>query len=541
MIGINRSMQTRLMAILGGGLGGLFLAAIIAITQLNKHLDDYETILMLDTAQERSISEINLNFKTQVQEWKNVLLRGHNPEQYEKYWSQFARLQEDIQTDGKSLLASLPEGESATLVRDFLAAHAAAFIEYQRGAQAFRTANFDHTAGDSAVTGIDREPSRLLLEAAQEIAAQVQQHVAATSARSEQISFWSTLVVILVALLVMAIIWYTLRVSFLQPMNSIMAHLQHLAEGNFSRTLTLKREDELGQLGNNINHMQKSVVQIIAAVKTSAVQLGEASADINKTASEIARYSGETQESTDQVAAAVNEMSSTVQEVAGNASGAANAAQEADNNARDGLSIMEQTMNSMAQLSHEVDNVESAMTQLDAETKRVSNVLDVIKNVAEQTNLLALNAAIEAARAGEQGRGFAVVADEVRALARRTQESTAEIQQIIHAVQSGAAQAMQAMKVSQEKTRTTTVFASRAGQSITDITAAVSRIHDMNTQIATAAEEQSYAAEEINKNVIRVVGLVQSTNKSAQHSTYIASNLDDAARQLSVQIANFQV
>ena len=140
MIGINRSMQTRLMAILGGGLGGLFLAAIIAITQLNKHLDDYETILMLDTAQERSISEINLNFKTQVQEWKNVLLRGHNPEQYEKYWSQFARLQEDIQTDGKSLLASLPEGESATLVRDFLAAHAAALMEYQRGAQAFRAA-----------------------------------------------------------------------------------------------------------------------------------------------------------------------------------------------------------------------------------------------------------------------------------------------------------------------------------------------------------------------------------------------------------------
>ncbi|MGM8226835.1 methyl-accepting chemotaxis protein [Cellvibrio sp. ARAG 10.3] len=181
----------------------------------------------------------------------------------------------------------------------------------------------------------------------------MQQHVAATSARSEQISFWSTLVVILVALLVMAIIWYTLRVSFLQPMNSIMAHLQ--------------------------------------------------------------------------------------------------------------------------------------------------------------------------------------------CLAKRTQESTAEIQQIIQAVQNGAAQAMQAMKQSQEKTRTTTIFASRAGQSITDITAAVGRIHDMNTQIATAAEEQSCAAEEINKNVIRVVGLVQSTNKSAQHSTYIATNLDNAARQLSVQIANFQV
>lgn len=540
-MGLHKSMQTRLMMILGGGLGSLFLVAIIAIVQLNNHLDAYENILTGDIAHERSISEINLNFKIQVQEWKNVLLRGHDPDQYQRYWSQFARLQEEIQAEGRSLLTSLPAGQSADLVRDFLSAHAAAFVEYQRGAQAFSAAGFDHTVGDNAVAGIDREPSRLLIEAAQQIATHVQQNVITTGSQSKLISFWSTLAVILVTLLVMALAWYTLRMTFLQPMKHIMDHLQHLAKGDFTRTLGLHRKDELGQLGDNITHMQTSVVKIIAAVKASALQLAEASTDINKTASEIAHYSDETQSSTDQVATAMNEMSSTVQAVAGNASGAASAALEADTNARDGLSIMEQAIDSMSELSDEVDNVESAMTQLNNETKRVGNVLDVIKNVAEQTNLLALNAAIEAARAGEQGRGFAVVADEVRALAKRTQESTAEIQQIIQAVQNGATQATEAMKISQQKTRTTTEFASQAGQSISSITAAVSRIHDMNTQIATAAEEQSYAAEEINKNVIQVVELVQSTNKSAQHSTYIASNLDDAARQLSLQIASFRV
>lgn len=540
-MGLHKSMQTRLMMILGGGLGSLFLVAIIAIVQLNNHLDAYENILTGDIAHERSISEINLNFKIQVQEWKNVLLRGHDSDQYQRYWSQFARLQEEIQAEGRSLLTSLPAGQSADLVRDFLSAHAAAFVEYQRGAQAFSAAGFDHTVGDNAVAGIDREPSRLLIEAAQQIATHVQQNVITTGSQSKLISFWSTLAVILVTLLVMALAWYTLRVTFLQPMKHIMDHLQHLAKGDFTRTLGLHRKDELGQLGDNITHMQTSVVKIIAAVKASALQLAEASTDINKTASEIAHYSDETQSSTDQVATAMNEMSSTVQTVAGNASGAASTALEADNNARDGLSIMEQAIDSMSELSDEVDNVESAMTQLNNETKRVGNVLDVIKNVAEQTNLLALNAAIEAARAGEQGRGFAVVADEVRALAKRTQESTAEIQQIIQAVQNGATQATEAMKISQQKTRTTTEFASQAGQSINSITAAVSRIHDMNTQIATAAEEQSYAAEEINKNVIQVVELVQSTNKSAQHSTYIASNLDDAARQLSLQIASFRV
>jgi len=181
------------------------------------------------------------------------------------------------------------------------------------------------------------------------------------------------------------------------------------------------------------------------------------------------------------------------------------------------------------------------MSQLENETGRIGGVLDVIKSVAEQTNLLALNAAIEAARAGEQGRGFAVVADEVRSLAKRTQESTAEIQQIIEAVQQGASKAMLAMKVSQDKTHSTSSMAEQAGQAIGEITNAVARIHNMNTQIATAAEQQSYAAEEINKNVVNVVNLVQNAASNAQKSNQVAQSLDSAARELEQQMKHFHL
>jgi methyl-accepting chemotaxis protein len=227
--------------------------------------------------------------------------------------------------------------------------------------------------------------------------------------------------------------------------------------------------------------------------------------------------------------------------VASNAGGAADAAQSADQNAHQGLKMMDNTLDAINQLNTEVNRVGTAMTQLEADTNRIGGVLDVIKNVAEQTNLLALNAAIEAARAGEQGRGFAVVADEVRSLAKRTQDSTAEIQQIIEAVQRGATNAMNAMKTSQGKTGATLEMAGQAGQSINQITQSISAILGMNMQIATAAEEQSYTAEEINKNIIQVVNLIDSLNQDARKSEQIARRLDDTTKDLETQIAHFAV
>jgi len=541
MNGLLSNVQTRLTVLVGGGVALITLVASIAILQLNNHIQQYHDLLDTSLQHEREIGSLNYDYKVQVQEWKNVLLRGKDSAKYQKYWGEFTRLQQDIQSHGKALVDKLPNDESKTLLQNFLRTHAAAFSKYEDGARAFSNADFDPSVGDKAVTGIDREPSKMLSDCATVINDKVTATSKKLDENSNSVIFWSHLLVIAVGIAVIALVLITLKSSFVAPLRALSKHLEELARGNFSNQLRLNQEGELGQLNDNINRMQQSLVTILQAVQQSSDSLGAASRKINNAALEITQDASNTHSSTDQVAAAINEMSATVQEVANNASGAAEAAEDADENARKGMSIMEDTISAISQLSSEVDNVSAAMNQLEGETARIGGVLDVIKSVAEQTNLLALNAAIEAARAGEQGRGFAVVADEVRALAKRTQESTAEIQQIIEAVQQGAGKAMNAMKSSQSKTQSTSDMASQAGQAIAQITRAVARIHDMNTHIATAAEQQSYAAEEINKNVVRVVNLVESAADKAQQSSLVAAELDSAARELGRQVSQFRL
>lgn len=541
MSGIFGNLQARLTAIVGGGILLLVVISSISVFQLKEHLEEYHQLTSVTIAQERAIKDLNFDFKVQVQEWKNVLLRGKDPEKFKKYWAEFEKLQLHIQKQGKELLADMPTGDNHKLVSDFLLAHQAAFEKYQIGVKAFEAAGFDSSAGDKAVTGIDREPTRIFAEAAENLTKQVHSLGNEINTSSKAVVFWSEIIVIASGVAVLFFVWLSLKNSFVEPLLRINTHLKALARGDFKQQLQLNRYDEMGELNDNINMVQETIVSILATLKHSSSTLQGSSAQLNQTAKDIALATQDTHSSTDQMAAALHEMSATVQEVANNASSAAEAATIADTNARQGLSVMSSTITAISQLSHEVDNVSGAMTRLEAETGRIGGVLDVIKSVAEQTNLLALNAAIEAARAGEQGRGFAVVADEVRSLAKRTQESTAEIQQIIEAVQNGATLAMQAMRNSQGKTQSTMEMANQAGAAIESITSSVARIQSMNTQIATAAEEQSYAAEEINRNVVRIVNMVENTNTQAQKSTQIAHTLDSSSRELEKQIAQFSV
>lgn len=536
-----KSIQTRLMSIVVAGIALLLMVSLSAILMLNSIVNEYRTLIDTNVSHEREIHAINLNFKTQVQEWKNVLLRGEDPTQLDTYWGRFMTLQDSIQARTGALLGDMGDSPARQTLNAFRNSHQQLATLYQNGRDAYVNSFFDFRAGDQAVSGIDREPTTLLQSAADQLSEANESVALLLSQRSAQVATWTLVLVVLMSAIVLAVVWITIRRGFITPLLGVLASIKGLAEGNFRQKFNSNREDELGQLGNDLAHMQAEIAGIIGAVQSTTDELHKASTTITRSADQIVGHTSETEICAEQVAAAITEMSQTVQEVAGNASSVASSAEQVDQASRNGLQHMQRTIDAINALSSDIGLVSQAMSRLENDAAAIGAVLDVIRGIAEQTNLLALNAAIEAARAGDQGRGFAVVADEVRALAKRTQESTAEIQQIIQNVQGGASHAANAMRQGSARSDSTVALAHESGESLREITQAISHIKDMMMHIATAAEEQSYATEEINKNVVTVVNLVQSSHSSALQSAKIANGLDGTSMRLQHLVQRFAV
>lgn len=365
-------------------------------------------------------------------------------------------------------------------------------------------------------------------------------------AQQERTSSFATSVTLLgtlLAILIGIVVAYFVTRGILGPVNATNGILKDIAEGEGDLTIRVPVEtrDEIGELAENFNAFTEKLQGIIGEIAGATAQLASS-------AEQLAAVTGETNAGVDnqkletqQIATAITQMTATVQEVARNASQASNAANEADLEAKAGGSVVAGTIEAINGLAREVEASASAIEKLKSDSENIGAVLDVIKGVAEQTNLLALNAAIEAARAGEQGRGFAVVADEVRTLAQRTQESTAEIENLIDALQNGAIRAANAMEQSRERAGDTVAKASRAGESLASINQAVETISQMNTQIATAAEQQTSVAEEINRNVVNIQDLSERTSAGAKQTSSSSSELARLGERLQSLVGQFRV
>lgn len=329
--------------------------------------------------------------------------------------------------------------------------------------------------------------------------------------------------------------------QIIAPLRQTIKTVDKVAEGDLRDVTAPSRRDELGQLQQSVAGMNQGLRDLVDGIGEGVQQLTDAAEQLSAvTAQTNAGVSAQRQE-TDQVATAMNEMVATVQDVARNAEQASEAATAATQQAREGDRVVNEAIDQIEHLASEVQRSSEAMTRLEHESSQIGGVLTVIKSVAEQTNLLALNAAIEAARAGEAGRGFAVVADEVRSLAQRTQQSTEEIQALITALQSGTQQAAQAMDTSRSLTESSVLLARQAGTALGNINETVASIQSMNYQIATAAEQQATVAEAINQNIVNVREVSEQTSSGSEETAASSVRLVRLGNDLRTLVSRFKV
>jgi len=535
------SIRNKLFLITGTGTSLVLFSALFMTWSAESSLIRFTALIDQDVAVERSIKAIATDFKVQVQEWKNVLLRGSDPAKMDKYWGRFQKLESKIQADGKAVLSKLSNAAAVEKLKSFLAAHKQAGEGYRKGLEAFKLSKFDPSAGDKAVSGIDREPAKMLAESSSRIEKQVLDKFTSNKAKTHG-DIMLGLVLMGIGVIIAFVVFYAyIQLQILKPAKNLVTSMGQLAAGDFSKQIKACSRDEFGLISDSSEAVRHSMSKIIGELGGSTKVLMSEIDSLGKVVNSTREGVLEQQDQTQHVAAAINQMTATVQEVSRSAGSASEAASSADAEAHSGSNVVSRTVENIGKLTEEINGAAETVDMLSKDSEQIDTVLDVIHGISEQTNLLALNAAIEAARAGEAGRGFAVVADEVRALASRTQESTQEIQTMIERLQEGSRKAVAAMNRGRENALGSANQASEACAALDSITQAVASINDMNAHIATASGQQSEVAEEINRNIVSIASVAESSAEGAQMIEDSKQKLTSIARDLDKHMASFRL
>ncbi|OEC36293.1 methyl-accepting chemotaxis protein [Pseudomonas cuatrocienegasensis] len=453
---------------------------------------------------------------------------------------------EQSRRSGEPVQSEIAEAQQAQALADSLReamsdpGYAAVLVEVMGNIKSFN----ERLGGYTRDLQAQKDEYNNLVQQAEQMMAQVDQAYAAQQgALQAQLSSSAWLIGAATGLAILLGLFATLVITLVivRPLKAVIGQAQRIAAGDLSAEIEVQRDDEIGQLlramqamssnlRNMLGHLQGGVTRISTAAQGLSLATEQTQAGVNGQKAE-----------TDQVAAAMHEMTVTVQGVARNAEVAAMATTQAEQRVGQGVGQVQATLQRIDQLAEAMGATTQSIERLSQDTQRIDSVLEVIKSVAEQTNLLALNAAIEAARAGEQGRGFAVVADEVRALARRTQQSTAEIESLIATLRAGTQRAVSDMRQSAGLVEHTVQDAQQTGLALTEIAGSVTQIVEMNQQIAAAAEQQGVAAEQVSRSISAIRDATEQSATAMDQSATASRELAELGHELQNMAAQFRV
>ncbi|GFM88725.1 methyl-accepting chemotaxis protein [Pseudomonas cichorii] len=422
----------------------------------------------------------------------------------------------------------------------FNATHGDKVAQLETTLRAYKTSVQGFKDADSAINATRKEMTALgdeIFKVGTELNAMQKTLVERDTSQARSLQLIGALVALLLG--VFAAIIITRQIT--RPLQETLEVVNRIASGDLSHTMVVTRRDELGVLQQGIQRMGTTLRELITGIRDGVTQIASAAEELSAVTEQTSAGVNSQKVETDQVATAMHEMSATVHEVARNAEQASVAASTADQEAREGDKVVGEAIHQIEKLAAEVLRSSDAMTVLEQESDKIGKVMDVIKAVAEQTNLLALNAAIEAARAGEAGRGFAVVADEVRGLAQRTQQSTEEIETLVAGLQNGTRQVSDIMLGSRSLTDSSVALTRKAGTSLESITRTVSSIQAMNQQIAAAAEQQSSVADEISRSILNVRDVSEQTAEASEETAASSVELARLGNQLQMMVSHFRV
>lgn len=508
--------------IVGGGIGAYGL--------LNA-LDSYRSKVSRFNAAQADVLRIESHFKIQVQEWKNVLLRGKDPDKLAKYWKGYEKEEASVSSEAISLHSELPAGKVKDLLSNFIAAHKQLGEGYRKGFAAFKEAGADSATGDKAVTGIDRAPTETLNKAVEEISLQAKEAASAADSQAKTSMFVAAVAMVLAVVGGLAMFAILIQKNIIAPASILVTELQTLAGGNLGQRINLDVLGEVGQLARGIEALRAQLLQLISNAKESSSAVYAGTRELSGSANEIMNSADRSSDTASSLAASMEEMLASVHQVSNNASSVANEAAMAEQNVFFSREVVHKLLEEVHGIQRELNATSEAVAEFVQNARNISGLTQNVKEIADQTNLLALNAAIEAARAGEQGRGFAVVADEVRKLAEKSAQSANEIDAVTKQLEAGTVTVERTItegnaRITASAAKSNEVSAAldqaisgvqSATRSVQQIAEAIQEQRSTIDSVASQSEELARMAEENSAAVGQIRGNANQMNSFASH------------------------